>query len=273
MRAVRTGILLLLFPLDALAWGLQSHLFFAHYALLALPLAHPELRAAAARLPGLVLAGACLPDLAMIGTGIGTPAFARTHQWSTLRRIAAAPVDDVERALVVGYASHLAADVEAHNAFVPEWEGRLGRVPHAVHALCEWAMDHYLRRLAPAQPREVLAAHHAEACAFVASRFPGGSKLAQRALRLLERADGLLRASPLPRLCSGIARLTERRVEERFEDYLGRTRARMAAMDGALSGQLVDWVASDPEGRACDQGADRGAGEDVARIMQSKHHA
>ncbi len=94
------------------------------------------------RLPRLVLAGACLPDLALAGRVLGLRAFGRAHQWSTLRRLAAAP--DEERAIAVGYASHLLADVVAHNRFVPEHERRILEVPHITHALCEWAMDRHV---------------------------------------------------------------------------------------------------------------------------------
>src|SRR5688500_1902135 len=65
-----------LFAGDALAWGLQTHVFLAQAALLALPavaLCDPELRRAALRLPRLVLTGACLPDLALMGRLLATP--------------------------------------------------------------------------------------------------------------------------------------------------------------------------------------------------------
>jgi hypothetical protein len=66
---------------DALAWGLQTHVFFAQHALLlAAGLADPDLRRAALRLPRLVLAGACLPDLALAGRVLGIAAFRRSHQ-------------------------------------------------------------------------------------------------------------------------------------------------------------------------------------------------
>ncbi len=96
---------LFLFAPEAHAWGLQTHLFFAQYALALVPLADPQLRAAAARLPRVVLAGACLPDLAVVGRFfLRTPAFRRAHLWGTLRRIAATPRNDHDRALAMGYA-------------------------------------------------------------------------------------------------------------------------------------------------------------------------
>src|SRR5579859_413159 len=100
MNPLGVAALLLLFAHDAYAWGLETHLFFAQWVLAALPFADRELRDACRRLPGLVLAGACLPDLALAGKMLRTPAFRRAHQWATLRRIAAAPRSEADRALV-----------------------------------------------------------------------------------------------------------------------------------------------------------------------------
>src|ERR671923_2562635 len=93
------------FAPDAQAWGLQTHVFVAQWALAALPLADAGIRAAVLRMPRLVLAGACLPDLALAGRMLGLTEFRRAHQWSTLRRLAAAPGAET-RAIAVGYASH-----------------------------------------------------------------------------------------------------------------------------------------------------------------------
>ena len=134
MRRFFLALPLLLAAGDALAWGLQTHVYFAQHLLFALPLLDPAVRRAALRLPRLVLAGACLPDLALAGAALGTPRFRRTHQWASLRRLAAA-VSDEERAVALGYASHLVADVVAHNRFVPEHERRVADVRHVTHAL------------------------------------------------------------------------------------------------------------------------------------------
>jgi hypothetical protein len=275
MRMTRTlayGLPLALFAPDALAWGLQTHLFFAQYALLIAPFADPQLRAAAARLPGLVLAGACLPDLLLAGRALGTPVFSRAHRWSTLRRLSAVPRDDADRALSIGYASHLVTDVVAHNFFVPEHEARLVRVPHATHALAEWAMDDYLRARVGAAPREVLAGDFALVSDFAARAFRCETPLARRALSLLGRADGVLRSSPLPRLCRWIVTLADRQAPARFDTYLQRAIETLPGIEAALSGSFVDWVDSDPEGHSGDQGADARAREHVARIMQAEHH-
>jgi len=269
---VLCGLALACFPGDAHAWGLQSHVFFAHYALLFTPLADRELRAAARRLPGMVLAGACLPDLALAGVALGTPAFRRAHRWSTLARMAAAPRDDAERALALGYGSHLLADVIAHNLFVPEHEARLVRLRHVTHALAEWAMDDHLAARAPARPSDVLALDQEALIAFIARGFRCGEPLAARALRLLRRADGVLRSTPAPRACRAVVRLFDRRLGPRFDAYIRRTTGALQSVEAALAGRFVDWKSSDPEGKAGDRGADRRARQHIARIVQAQHH-
>lgn len=238
---------LLLFAPDALAWGLQTHLFFAQYALALVPLADPELRAAAARLPRLVLAGACLPDLAIVGRFfLRTPAFARSHRWDTLRRIAAAPRNDADRALALGYATHLLSDVIAHNRFVPEHEARIGRGAMLAHLVSEWAMDNHLDLAA--QPAEVLEEAGWPAAEFVARSFRCSEILARRALDVLARGDRLLRRSRAPALCRIALGLVERRCAARFNVYVRKTTRALNDLQNALSGGYEDWCGSDPDG-------------------------
>lgn len=272
LRALLYALPLAAFAPDALAWGLQTHLVFAHYALLMTPFADPQLRAAIARFPRLVLAGACLPDLALTGGLVGTPAFRRAHRWSTLRRLAAAPRDDADRALALGYASHLVTDVVAHNHFVPEHEARIGRVRHVVHALAEWAMDDYLRAQRPAEPAEVVAEEFPVMADFITRAFRCEPAVAARALRLLQRGDAALRASPIPAWCRGIVALIDRKLAPRLDDYLRRATETLPGIEAALKGAYVDWEASDPEGKARHQRADAGAREHVARVVKTQNY-
>jgi hypothetical protein len=245
---------------------LHSHLFFAQYALFAAPLADPELRAAAARLPRLVLAGACLPDLAIVGQFfLRTPVFRRTHLWSTLRRISACPRNDADRALALGYATHLLSDVVGHNEFVPEHEARIGDTAMVAHLMSEWAMDAYLRP--PLQPAEALEDAGWHAVEFVARAFRCSELFARRALYVLMRADRLLRASPVPALCRAMVRTN------RFELYVAKTARALGKLDTALAGGFEDWSGLDPEGSQSDCSADHRTREHVARIMQPQHHA
>jgi hypothetical protein len=243
---------IILFPGEAAAWGLQTHLYLAQQAL---PAAAPACAA-------LVLAGACLPDLALAGRFLGTPAFRRTHQWSTLRRVAASPRSEEELALATGYATHLLADVVAHNEFVPEHETRIVRIPHFTHALSEWAMDRHVGMVCPA--KDLL--HLPEVALFVARHFRCGDALARRALVWLADAERFLRIARIPTLCLRLV------GAKGFDVYLEKAHANLRHLDTALQGQLRDWVNSDPEGRAGNRGADRRARQHVAGIVQAQHH-
>jgi hypothetical protein len=266
------ALLVLLYVPDANAWGLQTHVFLAHYALAAVPLADPEWRAAAQALPRLVLAGACLPDLAIVGRFfLHSPAFRRSHLWATLRRIAASPRSDYDRALAFGYATHLVSDVVAHSDFVPEHEALIGRTAMIGHLVSEWAMDHWLQqRLRPAEALEEAGEH---AVGFVARAFRCSEPFSRRALGVLMRGDRVLRASPAPALCRAALAMLVRRCERRFGLYLAKTTRVLEAVETALAGGFEDWSGLDPEGCQGDGGADRRPGEHVARIMQAQHHA
>jgi len=270
---VKLCVLLVLFYVpDAHAWGLQTHVFLAQYALAAVPLVDPELRAAAMRLPRLVLAGACLPDLAIVGQYfLGSAAFRRSHLWSTLRRIAASAHDDHHRALALGYATHLVSDVVAHNEFVPEHEARFGRTAMIGHLVSEWAMDRYLpHQVRPAEALEEAGPHAVE---FVARAFRCGEDFARRALAILTRGDRFLRASPAPVLCRAAVGLLMHNWERRFGLYLARTAQGLEAVETAFAGGFEDWTGLDPEGSEGNGGADRRAREHIARVMQAQHHA
>jgi hypothetical protein len=256
-----------LFAPDALAWGLQTHVFLAQWALAAVPLADPQVRAAVLRLPRLVLAGACLPDLALAGRMLGLTAFRRSHQWSTLRRLAAACWDE-ERAIAVGYASHLLADVVAHNAFVPEHERRILNVPHVTHALCEWAMDEHLNPGLCVQPGELLLSEAPTLAQAAGRTFGCPERVALRALRFLGRAERTLRSSRLPRLCRRGMRALYADLAPRFDAYIGDAAGLVRRIDALLQGAEPRWQPEPEPGqqaygprRSWRRGGDRVAAE------------
>ena len=265
--------LFLFFAPDAHAWGLETHLFFAQWVVAALPFADRELRNACLRLPQLVFAGACLPDLALAGKFLGTPAFRRAHHWATLRRLAAAPRGDDDRALAVGYASHLVADVIAHNHFVPEHEARIARVKHVTHAIAEFAMDQHVRPTLVTSPGAALAAARSSAIDFAGRVFPSDEGLVARGIDWLTRADNALRVSPLPRLCRRTLDVFYRDPAYRFDRYIETVKRELAGLEAALAGHFVDWVSLDAEGRAAYARTERSAGQHVARVMQPEHDA
>lgn len=239
---MRAGFFLyiLLFAQDALAWGLQTHVFLAQWLLAAAPFADPQIRAAALRLPRLVLAGACLPDLALAGRMLGLATFRRAHQWSTLRRLATACWDE-ERAIAVGYASHLLADVIAHNRFVPEHERRVADVPHVTHALCEWAMDEHVAQELRESPAELLSGETPVLAEAAARTFRCRESIARGAIVFLARAERALRRSRLPRLCRRAVGLYAE--SGHFDEYVREARHIVRHIDAVLRGAEPRWQA------------------------------
>jgi len=235
---------LVLFAGDALAWGLQTHVFIAQAALLALPFVDPDLRRAAAKLPRLVLAGSCLPDLALIGPLVGTPLFRRSHRWQTIRRLGGLCASDHDRALAVGYASHLVADIVAHHYFVPEHEARIARLPYATHALCEWAMDEHVRAMVFAEPAALLAEDGREAVDFIVRVFRCDASTAEAAIQKLSGAERLLRRTRIPAAARIVARAFDRVLAPRFNAYMRETTSGLATIDAVLNGREPLW---DPE--------------------------
>ena len=225
----------MLFAPDALAWGLQTHVFLAQWLLAAAPFADPQIRAAAQRLPRLVLAGACLPDLALAGRALGLGAFRRAHQWSTLRRLAAACWDE-ERAIAVGYASHLLADVVAHNHFVPEHQRRILDVPHVTHALCEWAMDEHLKPALEAQPADLLVEELPLLTQAAARAFRCPERVARRGIVFLARAECALRISRLPLLCGRTMKLLQGDTRPHLDAYVREACSVVGQVQAVLQG-------------------------------------
>lgn len=253
MRCIR--FLLLAVPLaafasDALAWGLQTHVFFSQGLLLALPFADPQLRAAVLRFPRLLLAGACLPDLALLGGALRTPVFRGTHAWQMLRRLTGSVRCDEDLAITCGYASHLLADVVAHHCFVPEHEQRIADVPHVTHAFAEWAMDEYVRAQAFAAPADLLDAERPALADFVGRVARCAAPEAARAIDLLSRGDRLLRGAGLPRICRRIGRRLDRAIAPRFDAYLRETTQRLRGIGRLLDGAEPAWDAEGAAGPA-----------------------
>lgn len=236
-------LLLVGFSADAWAWGLQTHSFFAQSLLWLVPLADPRLRQAAARLPRLVVAGAVLPDLALMSTG-RIPALEASHDWDVAARLLAVADTDEERALSLGYASHLLTDIFAHNHFVPAHEKVWADVPVLTHAVSEWAMDHRVRPQLFVEPAELLASERAVLGPYVASAFSCSIADADAAVKALARAEGWLRRSGLPALSAGLARVADRRADRRFRHYLAHTLRQLPQINRLAAGEQPHWGAN-----------------------------
>ncbi|HCI13988.1 MAG TPA: hypothetical protein DFK12_08505 [Gallionellaceae bacterium] len=234
---------LLLCSADAHAWGLYTHVYFAQLLLWAVPLTDPRLRRAVAACPRLVLAGACLPDLSLIGGRLGADDLNETHRWERVHRLMASAQSDEEYALALGFASHLLADVIAHNHFVPAHAEMWANDSMAAHVAAEWAMDSHIGRQLYVTPAELLAQHRHELTAYVARHFACTPAAAWRSLRLLGGAESLLRASRLPQLCYRGGTLLDERLRQRFNHYLRETAGNLGNINRILSGEAPLWLA------------------------------
>lgn len=228
---------------DALAWGLYTHVYFAQLLIWAIPLADPRFRRAVQRFPELLLAGACLPDTALFCRYTGAEALATTHQWSAARRMLSSADDDETRALATGYASHLLTDIIAHNHFVPAHERLWFDYPVVTHAACEWALDAHVAPHLFAFPGELLQRHRRRLGCHAAEHLRCPRRAAMRALRWLGNGERLLRASGLPHVARGGARVLDRRVLRRFEYYATETARRLAQINRLIAGDSPVWHA------------------------------
>ena len=221
---------------DALAWGLYTHIFLAQWLVWGVPLLDGQLRRSVLRYPKLVMAGACLPDLALVGPWVGTRAFEHTHCWKNASVLLQSAQNDAERALVVGYYSHLFADVLAHHHFVPAHERLWVDWPMLAHTVSEWAMDAHVSGHLMARPGQLLRDGEAEIVMLVSRHFQLPVDQARRAVQTLANADSGLRWSRLPQfLYRGVKRL-DRRTARRFNYFISETSARFSEFNRVLAG-------------------------------------
>lgn len=235
----KRSLLIWLLPLllhsgGALAWGLETHIYFSQLLVWAIPLADGAFRRAARRFPQLVMAGACLPDLSLVG---GAP-FRHTHAWQSCERLLVGAENDRQRAVALGYASHLLADVVAHNHFVPAHQALWLDHPLLSHIMAEWAMDSHIRPQLFSSAAHLLDENRQVLAACATQFAPCSFEQAQRALQRLAAADRLLRVSCLRpglyRLFSAI----DRRVEAHFDYYIDQTTAHFGQINGILAGTM-----------------------------------
>lgn len=249
MRALRSCLWLtplLLTSGDALAWGLYTHLHFAQCLLWLLPVADLAFRRAAQAHPALVLTGALLPDLAVVDRFSRARSFRDSHDWERASQLLGVARNDEERALALGFGSHLLTDIIAHHHFVPMHETLWFDAPVITHALCEWALDEHVAERLPVRPPQLLRQHGPVAAEFVARAFGCDPSTAHAAMARLARADRLLRGARLPRLALRGARRSDRHAVARFDYFLEQTRERLDQLERLLAGERPPWCA---EGR------------------------
>lgn len=220
-----------IYSVDANAWGLVTHLYFAQSLLWAMPLLDPRLQQAIRRFPDLVMAGACLPDLAII-----SHRFRHTHLWENAHHLLQVAQTDEETAIAIGYASHLYIDVVAHHHFVPAHEAMWLKNTILTHIASEWAMDAHLAPLMNTSPHRLLRQHKTVISRFISPHFRCSENETNIALKRLALGDGILRLIKLPHLIYGLARLLDKRVNKHFVYYVAKTQIAVGEISDVLNG-------------------------------------
>jgi len=131
--------IVLLLPGEALAWGPGVHTAAARFVLANLDLVHPSAAALIAQFPSAYLYG-CLSADFFVGKGTRIRP-GHSHNWDAAARLAAHADTPHLAAHALGYMSHLAADVLAHNYYVPGVMARTALPAGLAHAYVEAQAD------------------------------------------------------------------------------------------------------------------------------------
>lgn len=230
------------FALDANAWGLFTHIYFAQWLVTAAPLLlDAKIQQAIKKYPQLVMAGACLPDLAIISKSFNT-----THQWHIAEKMLNKASTEQEIAIAVGYTSHLFVDVIAHNHFVPAHEAKWSRVPWlnkavVTHIAAEWAMDAHIAQHVVLSPYQLITAHIQPLSLFIAPIFTVSQPSAKTQLVRLAWADRALRVSRLSWLILLGLKASDLVFVKHLNYYLTKTKLAMQQFDQSIQGIRPSW--------------------------------
>ncbi len=110
-------LIFLLLPADALAWGPGMHMYLGMTALAKISLAAPVIRSLLEKYPDEFLYGTVVPDVVVGKKYAGY--MHHCHNWDIGRLILAEAATQKQRAAAYGYLMHLAADIVAHNYYIP----------------------------------------------------------------------------------------------------------------------------------------------------------
>jgi hypothetical protein len=133
------AILILFAPSDAWAWGPAAHVDYGLEVLKNLALLTPAVRAVLLARPDDYLYGCCAADI-VVGKN-WAPELHHCHNWQVAFRMLGETRDDGQRAMVLGFMTHLAADTVAHHYYVPYKTVESFRARTAKHSYWELRFD------------------------------------------------------------------------------------------------------------------------------------
>jgi len=131
--------MVLLAPGEALAWGPGVHTAAARFVLANLDLVPPAVAALLTQFPNTYLYG-CLSADFFVGKGTRIRP-GHSHNWDSAARLSQAADSEQLKVHALGYMSHLAADVVAHNIYVPGVMVRTSLPGNLAHAYVEVQAD------------------------------------------------------------------------------------------------------------------------------------
>jgi len=137
--AVILAMLALGLPSTAYAWGPGMHVDLALHALADVSSFAPAIAELVRMFPQAFVYGAASPDIIVGKRYYGY--LHHCHSWRMGRLILAEAASDIQRAAAYGYLMHLAADVVAHNYYIPVKVVRSYRARLLTHTYWEMRFD------------------------------------------------------------------------------------------------------------------------------------
>jgi len=155
---VAAVVLLALVPTDAWAWAPGTHIFLGQAVLASLDLLPQTIAAALQAFPLDFLYGSIAADTSFAKKYV--PAGRHSHSWHVGDEIAELAGTEPLRAFGLGYLTHLAADVVAHNYFVPRQLVLTSSTRALGHSYWESRFDMHVGEESARRAREVIAVDH-----------------------------------------------------------------------------------------------------------------
>ena len=127
-------ITIVFLPIDLFAWGLETHLKIGSTILENVSFTLIK------QYPTYFLLGNIFPDFFTLLKNLSK--FKRgldTHSWSTLGKLFKNASSDEEKSFCYGYAAHLAADIVAHNYYIPQAFFLVSKNKFISHLILEYA--------------------------------------------------------------------------------------------------------------------------------------
>lgn len=151
-------IAIAVFPSDAWAWTPGTHVYLGDAVLRSLPLLPAPLASLLAAFPYDFLYGSIAADTSIAKKYAA--AGRHSHSWNVGFDVLERARDEPLRAFAYGYLAHLAADVVAHNSFVPYQLATTSSTSGLGHSYWETRFETHLGEWAPRRARELILLDH-----------------------------------------------------------------------------------------------------------------